>query len=34
MGGIALCFVHVPSLGCFGLSVSVQVTDCKDSSPK
>ena len=34
MGFIGLCFVRVLSLGCSGLSVPVQVTDCKDSSPK
>ena len=27
---IGLCFVRVLSLGCSGLSVPVQVTDCKD----
>jgi len=35
---IVLCFVRVLSLGCCDLVVSttvpVQVTDCKDSSPK
>ena len=35
MGFISLCFVRVLSLnGCSGLSVPVQVTDCKDSFPK
>ena len=34
MGCIGLCFVRVLSLGCSGLSVPVQVTDCNDSSPK
>ena len=32
MGFIGLCFVRVLSLGCSGLSVPVQVTDCKDVS--
>ena len=34
VGCIGLCFVRVLSLGCSGLSIPVQVTDCKDSSPK
>ena len=37
VGCIGLCiglFVRVLSLGCSGLSVPVQVTDCKVSSPK
>jgi len=34
VGFIGLCFVRVLSLGCSGLSVPVQMTDCRDSTPK